>query len=82
VEGNCNDGIASKDGLIISGGSITVNSVDDGIRGKDNVVVRDSRITVNAPGVGVQSDADEDATRGYIAIEPGAIDITCGGDAL
>ena len=35
VSGNFNDGIASKDGLIIAGGVIQVTAVDDGIRGKD-----------------------------------------------
>jgi hypothetical protein len=56
VKGNFNDGIASKDGLIIASGTITVNSVDDGIRGKDYLVVKDGNITVNAQGDGLKSD--------------------------
>ncbi|MCB1239732.1 MAG: carbohydrate-binding domain-containing protein, partial [Tetrasphaera sp.] len=35
VTGNTADGIASKDGLVILGGTITVKAADDGIRGKD-----------------------------------------------
>ena len=62
VEGNYNDGIASKDGLTIAGGSITVSAVDDGIRGKDYVVVEDSVITIDAQGDGLKSDNEEDAT--------------------
>ncbi|NMC77717.1 MAG: carbohydrate-binding domain-containing protein, partial [Chloroflexi bacterium] len=46
VNGNYNDGIASKDGLILSGGTVLVNAVDDGIRGKDYLVVKDGNITV------------------------------------
>jgi hypothetical protein len=38
VDGNYNDGIASKDGLIIKSGTISVTSVDDGIRGKDYLI--------------------------------------------
>ncbi|MEJ2149087.1 MAG: carbohydrate-binding domain-containing protein, partial [Chloroflexota bacterium] len=40
VEGRYNDGIASKDGLIVASGNVTVDAVDDGIRGKDYLVVR------------------------------------------
>jgi hypothetical protein len=82
VDANFNDGIASKDGLIIGGGVITVDSVDDGIRGKDYIVVKDGNITVSAQGDGLKSDEDADATKGYIAIEGGVIDINCGGDAI
>ena len=82
VEGNYNDGIASKDGLIIAGGTITVNAADDGIRGKDYLVVEDGNITVIANGDGLKSDNEEDATQGYIAIKGGAIQVTSGGDAI
>lgn len=50
VNGNFNDGISSKDGLIIDSGTITVNAVDDGIRGKDYLVIKDGVITINASG--------------------------------
>ena len=82
VDGNCNDGIASKDGLIIAGGTIVVNSVDDGIRGKDYLVVQDGNITVTAQSDGLKSDNEEDATKGYVLIEKGVINITSGGDAI
>lgn len=82
VEGHCNDGIASKDGLVITGGTIVVNSVDDGIRGKDYLVVKIGTITVSAQGDGFKSDNEEDATKGYVLIEDGMIDITAAGDAI
>jgi len=82
VDGNYNDGIASKDGLIIKSGSITVNSVDDGIRGKDYLIVKDGIISVDAKGDGLKSDNDEDVTKGYILIEDGAINIGSGEDAI
>jgi hypothetical protein len=82
VEGNCNDGIASKDGLVIAGGAITVTAADDGMRGKDYLVVEDGEITVTAGGDGLKSDNEEDAAMGYVAIEGGEIDITAGGDAI
>jgi hypothetical protein len=82
VDGRTNDGIASKDGLIIAGGTITVNAVDDGIRGKDYVVVEDGEITVNAQGDGLKSDNADDDGKGYVLIEDGVIQITSGNDAI
>lgn len=82
VTGSYNDGIASKDGLIIAGGTISVSAVDDGIRGKDYLVVKDGTVTVNARGNGLKSDNEEDATLGYITVEAGAINVTSGGDSI
>ncbi|MBN1137541.1 MAG: carbohydrate-binding domain-containing protein [Anaerolineae bacterium] len=82
VDGNYNDGIASKDGLIIAGGTLAVGAVDDGIRGKDYVVVKGGDITVDAQGDGLKSDNEEDATKGYVLVEGGAIHVTSGNDAI
>lgn len=82
VDANYKDGIASKDGLIIAGGTIAVTAEDDGIRGKDYVIIKGGNITVNAGGDGLKSDNEEDATKGYIMIEDGVVDVTAGGDAI
>jgi hypothetical protein len=81
VRGNFNDGISGKDGLIISSGTINVNSADDGIRGKDYLIIKDGDITINAGGDGLKSD-NEDMAKGYILIETGHFDIASGGDAI
>jgi hypothetical protein len=82
VQGNYNDGIASKDGLLIDGGVITVSAVDDGIRGKDYLVVRNGALSVTAGGDGLKADNEEDATLGYIQIEAGTVQVNAGGDAI
>ena len=82
VTGNFNDGIASKDGLILSSGNITVTAVDDGIRGKDYVYIKEGSITVAAQGDGIKSDNDTDTSRGFITIDLGKIEVTAGGDAI
>jgi hypothetical protein len=82
VNGNYNDGIASKDGLVIASGTITVSAVDDGIRGRDYIVVQDGNITVNAGGDGLKSDNAEDTTKGYIEVDNGVMRVTAGGDAI
>lgn len=82
VEANYNDGIASKDGLIIAGGTITVKAADDGLRGKEYLVVEDGNLTVSAKGDGLKADADADLAKGYILIEGGKLTVTSGGDAI
>ncbi|MBN1509775.1 MAG: carbohydrate-binding domain-containing protein [Sedimentisphaerales bacterium] len=82
VYGNVNDGISSKDGLIIAGGTIDIEAVDDGIRGRDYLIVRGGTITVKAGGDGLKSDNEEDATMGYISIESGTIHVTSRADAI
>jgi hypothetical protein len=82
VDANYNDGIASKDGLIIKSGIITVNSVDDGIRGKDYVIVKGGEVTVNADGDGLKSDNDADDAVGYVSVEAGVINVVSDGDAI
>lgn len=83
VKGNYNDGISSKDGLIIKSGTINVTAKDDGIRGKDYLIIRNGNITVSSAGDGLKSDKDADVTMGYIYIENGIINVTAAnGDAI
>ncbi|MCR2783624.1 MULTISPECIES: carbohydrate-binding domain-containing protein [unclassified Microbacterium] len=82
VAGNGNDGIASRDGLVIQSGAIDVDAVGDGIRGKDHLVVRGGDIAVDAGGDGLKADNEEDADRGYVAIEDGTVTLVSGGDGI
>ncbi len=82
VVGNYNDGITSKDGLVIDSGDITVSAVDDGIRGKDYVAVNGGTIDITAGGDGIKSDNDEDPERGYVLVADGVIDVTSGDDGV
>ncbi len=82
VDANYNDGIASKDGLIIKDSIITVSSVDDGIRGKDYLVVKGGDITLNVGGDGLKSDNIADPTMGYVSVEAGVITVVSSGDAI
>jgi Carbohydrate-binding domain-containing protein Cthe_2159 len=82
IHANHNNGIASKDDLKITGGTITVYAVNDGLKGRDSIAVKDGAITVIADGDGLQSSNDEDVDKGYIAIEGGTFTITAGLDAI
>ncbi|TDT15642.1 uncharacterized protein DUF4353 [Ilumatobacter fluminis] len=82
VEANYNDGITSKDGLVIESGTISVVAADDGIRGKDYLIVEGGTITVDAAGDGFKADNEEDAERGYVLVADGVIGITAGDDGI
>ncbi|QGY46230.1 carbohydrate-binding domain-containing protein [Maribellus comscasis] len=82
VDANFNDGITSKDGLIIASGNISVTAVDDGIRGKDYIIIKNGNFTVESDGDGLKSDNDSDDSKGYIEIYDGTFDISAKGDAV
>ncbi|HZL80438.1 MAG TPA: carbohydrate-binding domain-containing protein, partial [Demequina sp.] len=85
VTAHANDGITSKDSLVIAGGAVTVTAADDGLRGKDHLVVAAGTLTVTAAGDALKSDngsvTDQpDATVGVIWIADGTLDLTSGSD--
>ena len=80
--GNYNNGIASKDDLKITAGTVNVTAVNNGLKGKDSITIKGGEITVNSTGDGVKSDNTEDTTKGYIIIEGGSLNITSGGDGI
>ena len=87
VTGRSNDGIASKDGLVIASGDITVTAVDDGVRGKDFLVVTGGTLDVDATGDGLKADNedgtnDDGQTVGYAALLGGTITVTSGDDGV
>ena len=83
VTANYNNGIASKDDLVITGGTITVTAVNDGLRGRDLVAICDGVFVINAAqGDGIQSNNDEDTDKGWVSIDGGTLDITAGNDGI
>ncbi|MDQ6423433.1 carbohydrate-binding domain-containing protein [Paenibacillus sp. LHD-117] len=83
VEGNYNNGIASKDDLKLVSGTIAVKAVDDGVMGRDLVAfLEGTSLTVDAGGDGVKSTNDAEEGKGIIAIGGGTFDIVSGNDAL
>lgn len=82
VNGNYNNGIASKDDLKIQSGEIVVNAKNNGIKGKDCINISSGNLTIKAEGDGLKADNTTDATKGYIYIENGTINITSGEDGI
>ena len=82
VQGNYNNGITSKDDLIVTGGNLHINAVDDGLMGKDMVAIKDGSIVIEAGGDGIKSTNDTDSSKGFVAIEGGSLNITSGADGI
>lgn len=82
VNGNYNNGIGTKDDLIIVSGNITVTAANHAIRGRDSVTVLDGTLTLNAGNDGIQANNDEDAEKGWIELYGGTYVITSGHDGI
>lgn len=82
VSANYNDGIVSKDDLKITGGNISVTSVDDGLIGKDSINIKGGTIKVTASGDGLKATNTEDTTKGYVLIEGGTLNIISTNDGI
>jgi hypothetical protein len=82
VTGRSNNGIVGKDGLVITGGTIDVTSVDDGIIGKDYLVLTDGTVTVDAVGDAFKCDNTEDAGAGFVLIEGGELTVSTQDDGV
>lgn len=82
VNGNYNDGISSKDGLIIKDTKIVTETVDDGIRGKDYLLIHNSSIKISTKGDGLKSDNESNSSAGFINIKSSEIIISSGGDGI
>ncbi len=76
IQGNYKHGIASKDDLVITGGSYNITAVKDALNGKDCVKIKDGSFTLNTTtGNGIQSKNSDDSTKGYVYISGGTINI-------
>lgn len=82
VNGNFNNGIGTKDDLLIESGTLTVTSANDALRGRDSVSVNGGDITVSAKGDGIKSNNDEDDEKGWISITGGTFNIVSGNDGI
>lgn len=78
VTAGFNNGIGTKDDLLVVSGNITVNAVNHGIRGNDSVTVLGGSFDITSGNDGIRTSNSEDASLGYILIEDGDFTITTG----
>jgi hypothetical protein len=63
VNAGFNNGIGTKDNLVIVSGSFTVNAANHGIRGNDSIAILDGNFNISAGNDGIQtSNAEESGT--------------------
>lgn len=84
VNGAYSDGIKSKDGFKLCGGSVTVTAVGDGVKGRDYVKLYDGALTVTSGDDGIKTTASDngDSTVGKITISGGTISVNAGKDGI
>ncbi len=82
LQSNFNNGITSKDNLVITGGTFVINSKDDGLMGRDGVVIKSGDFTIESQGDGIKATNDTEESKGYIVIEGGVFNIAAGADGL
>ncbi|MDW7656754.1 MAG: carbohydrate-binding domain-containing protein [Bacillota bacterium] len=75
-------GINCKDDLVITGGTIAIQSAGDGIRGRDSVVVQNADLKIDSDEDGIRSSNSNEADMGNIVLESGLIEITAGRDGI
>lgn len=75
VNGNYNNGVTSKDTLVIDGVTLTVSAANNGITGKDSCTVQGGAVTVTSAGKGLKSD-------GELLLESGTFAMDCEDDAF
>lgn len=82
VKGRFADGIGGTDGVIITGGKITVTAKDEGIRGKDYVYISSGTLDITSTGDGIRSSGTKASTVGYVYIGGGKLTVNSKSDAV
>ena len=81
VKDTVGHGIVSKDDLVVTGGTYTIESQDHCLNGKDSVRIADGTFTLTCDEDGIHA-GNDDQQDGYIYIEDGDIDLSVGDDAM
>lgn len=75
IEASYEDGISSKDGLLIVGGSLEIIAPGDALRGKDYVVIQGGSLDLQGASKGIASHISKHPDQGYLWIHGGDIQI-------
>lgn len=81
VKDTTGHGIVSKDDLVVTGGTYTIDSQDHCLNAKDSVRIADGTFNLSCDEDGIHA-GNDDQQDGYVYIEGGDINISVGDDAL
>ena len=75
-------GIVSKDDLVITSGTYTVNAASHGLDANDSVRIANAKISVQAGKDGIHSENNDDTAKGFVYIASGELKIEAEGDGI
>ncbi len=77
-----NDGINSRDDLVIEGATINVDAVEDGIVGKDFLAIKEANLSITAGKDGLKASNTDEADKGNTLIVSGQLNINAQNDGI
>ena len=75
-------GIVSKDDLVFTSGTYTINSASHGLDANDSVRIANADITIDAGKDGIHAENSDDAELGFVYIASGTFNIFADGDGI
>ena len=82
IQSPAGHGIVSKDDLVLTSGTYSIQSASHGLVGKDSVRIVNANITVASGKDGIHAENAEDASLGFVYIASGTFTIQAEGDGL
>ena len=75
-------GIVSKDDLVLTSGTYTIQSASHGLVANDSVRIANASISIEAGKDGIHAENSDDDTLGFVYIASGTLDISAEGDGI
>jgi hypothetical protein len=82
VNAGFNNGIGTKDDLVIVSGTYVINAANHALRGNDSVAILGGELTLTAGQDGIKTSNTEDAAKGIIDIRDGSFAINAAQDGI
>lgn len=76
------NGICSKDRIMVTGGTISVNAADCAIEANDLFAMSDGALTLTSTNDGLHAENDDEDIKGHVYICGGTLDITAKDDGV
>lgn len=82
VKSGSGHGIVSKDDLVVTSGTYSINAASHGLSANDSIRIADGKFSITSGKDGLHSENTDDTKLGYIYVADGEFNITAGYDAL
>ena len=82
VKSESGHGIVSKDDLVVTSGTYSINAASHGLSANDSIRIADGKFSITSGKDGLHSENTDDTKLGYIYVADGEFNITAGYDAL